>query len=67
MSVMFGRYHPITIVRNRGSESEHCFEARVGGTLDDNILYTPDVTIQRGDEIDADVLDETRVVTDIHP
>lgn len=60
-------YHPVTVVRSPGKPDEKRHEAKVGGTLDYNILFHPDVDIKRGDELHAPVLDEPRVVTDIHP
>lgn len=67
MGVVFGRYHPITIVRDAGSAHEKRWEAKAGGTLDTNALLHPDVDIKQGDELHAVGLDEPRVVIAVHP
>lgn len=65
--VTFGRYVPITIVRNRGLATETRQEVRAGGDIHSKILLHTDVTVNRGDEIDAEVLDEPRVVDEVQP
>ena len=68
MAVAFGMYHNVTVVRKAGErDEERRDDVRVGGSLDHNILFHPDVDIKPGDQIHSPALHEPRVVDDTHP
>lgn len=64
---MFGQYLNVTVVRVSGTDESQREDVRVGGNLDDKLLFHTGTDIKRGDEIHSSVLDEPRVVVAIHP
>lgn len=64
---IFTLNYPVTLVRNAGRDDEKRLSLLVGGDLHKQALIQPDVEVRHGDHLLADVFDERRVVTAVHP
>jgi hypothetical protein len=60
---IFGRYTPVTIVRDAGTEQETRWNTHAGGDLRHKVLFHTEDRVRTGDEILCDLFDEPRIVT----
>jgi hypothetical protein len=60
---IFGRYTPVTIVRDAGTEQETRWNTHAGGDLRHKVLFDKVDSVKTGDQILCGLFDEPRVVT----
>lgn len=67
MPPVFTLSHSVLLIRGRGSDQEQSREVIAGGLLDTEALFHVDAHVKRGDVIEAELLDEPRIIIAVHP
>ena len=64
---VFTLNHHVVLIRGYGTVQEERREVIAGGQLDTEALFYVDAAIKRGDVIEAEHLDEPRIIVGVHP